>query len=318
MTPRVSVFAPASLSNLGPGFDVLGLALAHPGDWLSGALCDRPGVHIAEVTGDGGALSADATRNVAGVAAQHLLARACRERHAPPTTGVQLSLRKGIPIASGLGGSAASSVAGAVVVNELIGRPFSRLELVESALAGETLAAISAHGDNIVPCLLGGIVLIRSLAPLDVIELPIPGNLHLAVVHPHCLVPTAEARAILRDCRFELADAVANTANIAAFVAALYRDDIELLGRCIADRLVEPLRAPLVPGFERVKAAALAAGALACSISGSGPTLFSVTDSEKAAAKVAAAMQSAFVEATGLASDVFVGRVNGAGAAVLR
>lgn len=316
MTSRARVFAPATLSNLGPGFDVLGLALAQPGDTVEAELCDTPGVHIVEVTGDAGQLPVDASLNVAGVAAAHVLARACRLGHAAGQTGVRLWLQKGIPIASGLGGSAASSVAGAAVVNELIGRPFRPPELIESALAGETVAAVTAHGDNIIPCLLGGIVLIRSLSPLDIVRLPVPTHLHLAVVHPHCLVPTAEARRLLQHCRFELADAVANSANIAAFIAALYRDDMELLGRAISDRLVEPLRAPLVPGFAQVKAAALAAGALACSISGSGPTLFAVTNEHEAATRVAASMQAAFAEAAGLQSDVFVGQVNPAGAAL--
>ena len=314
MTSRVRVFSPATLSNLGPGFDILGLALAQPGDVVEGELREEPGIEIVEIEGDGGLLSRDATENVAGVAAAHVLERAGRNRPAP---GVRLWLRKGIPIASGLGGSAASSVAGAYVVNELLGRPFSATDLIESALAGETLAALTAHGDNIVPCLLGGIVLIRSLAPLDLVALPVPRDLHIAVVHPHCRVSTATARALLEGRRYPLEAAVANAANLGAFVSALYRDDLALLGRAIADRLVEPVRAPFVPGFDRVKDAAFGHGALACSISGSGPAMFAIADNESAASRAAEAMRAAFADAAGLESDVFVGQVNAKGTEVI-
>jgi homoserine kinase len=318
MTRRVRVFSPATLSNLGPGFDVLGLALSAPGDGVEAERAEgTPGVHIVEITGDGGVLPRDAARNVAGVAAAHVLDRAVHEGHAPRDTGVRLWLRKGIPIAGGLGGSAASSVAGAMAANEVLGRPFSRMELVESALAGEALAAMTPHGDNILPCLLGGIVLVRSLSPPDVVRLPAPPGLHLAVVHPHSEVSTAAARALLKDRRVGLEDAVANAGNAAAFVAALYTGDLELLGRSVDDRLVEPLRAPLVPGFRRVKEAAAEGGALACSISGSGPTMFAIADSEPRARSAAEAMRAAFAEAAGLESDVFVGQVNGAGTLVV-
>ena len=315
MTSRVRVFCPATLSNLGPGFDILGLALPEPGDVVEGELSDQAGVEIVEISGDGGLLSCSAAENVVAVAAGDVLRRAPAGRQ---PRGVRLWLHKGIPIASGLGGSAASSVAGAVVVNELLGRPFSRADLIESALAGETLAAVTAHGDNIVPCLLGGIVLIRALAPLDIVSLPAPAALHLAVVHPHCLVSTAAARALLNGRRYALEPAIANAANLGALVAALYRDDMALLGRSIADRLVEPVRAPLVPGFDRVKQAAIEAGALACSISGSGPTMFAVADKALVAGHAAEAMRGAFASAAGLASDVFVGQINRTGTVVSR
>jgi homoserine kinase len=319
MTVRVRVTSPASLSNLGPGFDILGLALADPADTVEAEASDRPGVEIVDVTGDEGLLSRDPRQNVAGVAAADVLARAARTSGvAPAATGLRLWLTKGIPIASGLGGSAASSVAGAVAANEVLGRPFAPLELVESALAGEAVAAISAHGDNVLPCLLGGIVLVRSLAPLDVVSLPVPPGLHLAVVHPHCQVPTSEARALLKDLRWNLSDAVANAANVGSFVSALHTGDLQLLGRSVADRLVEPVRARLIPGFDRVKAAAQASGALACSISGSGPTVFAFACDERSARRAAAAMEQAFADAAGLASDVYVGQVNTQGTRSIR
>lgn len=318
MARRVRVVSPATLSNLGPGFDIFGLALTQPGDSVEGELCDQPGIEIVEISGDGGALSLAAGENVTAVAAAHLLKRAAATgagRHRE--TGVRLWLQKGIPIASGLGGSAASSVAGAFVVNELLGRPFGRGEIIESALEGEKVAAVTAHGDNIIPCLMGGIVLIRRLSPLDVVSLPVPRDLHLGVVHPHCQISTAAARALLDGRRFPLEAAVANAGNAAAFVSALYREDLALLGRSVVDRLVEPVRAPLVPGFTRVRDAAARNGALACSISGSGPTMFALADSEMRARSAANAMRAAFVEAAGLDSDVFVGQVNRAGTVVV-
>ena len=313
MPSRVRVFSPATLSNLGPGFDILGLALAEPGDAIEGELRDEPGVEIVEISGATAVLSRNADENVAGVAAAHVLQRS----GGATTRGVRLWLHKGIPVASGLGGSAASSVAGAVVVNELLGCPFSRAELVDSALAGEKLAAVTAHGDNILPCLLGGIVLIRSLSPLDFVALPVPPRLHIAVVHPHCRVSTAAARALLEGRRYPLDAAIANAANLGALVSALYRGDMALLGRAVADRLVEPVRAPLVPGFDRVKEAAIGHGALACSISGSGPSMFAIADDRSAASRAAEAMRAAFADAAGLASDVFVGQVNGRGTEVV-
>jgi homoserine kinase len=276
---RVRVFAPASVSNLGPGFDVLGLALSRPGDIVEAEWSQSPGVQIAAVTGDGGLLSADPALNVAGVAAASVLAQLSGA--SPHTSrvggpGVVLRVHKQMPLASGLGSSAASSVAGALAVNELFGAPLSRRDLLVHALAGERAAAGSTHADNAAPSLLGGIILVRGYDPLEVLDLPVPPSLRVVVVHPHCRVETSKARALLRGFGFPIEQAVANLGNLGAFVAALYRNDLELLGRCIEDRLVEPLRIPLIPGFREVRQAARSAGALGCSISGSGTSIFAL------------------------------------------
>ena len=320
MSTRVRVFAPASVSNLGPGFDVIGLALDHPGDTVEVERSDDPGVEIARVSGDGGVLSRDPTLNVAGVVAASVLAR-LRETAVAPSArrvprGIRLWLHKGMPLASGLGSSAASSVAAAVAVNELCGQPLSRLELLASTLEGERVASGSPHADNAAPSLLGGIVLIRSYDPLDVLELPVPAGLWVAVVHPHCSVKTAEARALIAERRFRIEQCVANLGNMGALVSALYRADLKLLGRSIEDRLVEPIRARLIPGFAEVKAAAREAGALGCSISGSGPSVFALADDEARATEVSDAMREAFRTAVALEADTYVGRVNPAGATV--
>jgi homoserine kinase len=319
---RVHVFAPASVSNLGPGFDVLGLALSRPGDVIEAEWSDRPGVQIAAVTGDEGLLSTDPFVNVAGVAAASVLetltsaGRYCADSTTLDRArcGVVLRVHKQMPLASGLGSSAASSVAAAVAVNELFGSPLSRRDLLVLALAGERAAAGSTHADNAAPSLLGGIVLIRGYAPLEVLDLPVPPALRIGVVHPHHRVETSKARALLHGTVFPIERVVANLGNLGAFVAALYRNDLELLGRCVEDHLVEPLRIPLIPGFREVRRAALEAGALACSVSGSGPSIFALADNDVTASRAAEAMSAALMDAAGLDSDRFVGPVDTTGA----
>jgi len=312
MNEPVRVFAPASVSNLGPGFDILGLAIEQPGDLVEAEFSDRPGVEIVEITGEGGVLP-----SVAGVAAAHVLDRimALRgEKAATPQPGAKLHLHKRMPLASGLGSSAASSVAAAIAVNELYGRPFNGRELLASAVEGERVASGSPHADNVAPCMLGGIVLVRSYEPLDVLCLPVPPDLWVVVVHPHCSIRTAEARAMVFERKYSLAECVANMGNLGAFVGALYRGDLQLVGRCISDQLVEPIRARLIPGFLAVKEAAMTARALGCSISGSGPSLFALSDTGATAKRIAAVMSDAFRTAGGVTSDVYVSRVNTEGA----
>lgn len=231
--------------------------------------------------------------------------------------GIRMRLHKQMPLESGLGSSGASAAAGAFAANELLGRPLSPTDLVASAAAGERVACGAAHADNVAPSILGGITLVRSYDPLEVVQLPVPDGLHVVAVHPHCEVSTAQARALLANRTFPLTDVVANAGNLAALVAALHQGNLPLLGRAIEDRLVEPVRAPLIPGFQAVRAAALDAGALGCSISGSGPTLFALVESDVDAAAVALAMRAAFRSAARLESDVWMGPVSPHGARVL-
>ncbi len=322
MPSRVRVFAPATVANLGPGFDVLGLALREPGDILVAELADRPGVEIVEITGDGGALSRDPDHNVAGRAAAEVLHRLRdhdrvprgRRPHSP---GVRLWLHKGMPLESGLGSSGASSAAGATAVNELLGRPLSEHAVLLSAMEGERAAAGTPHADNVAPSLMGGIVLIRSYDPLEILSLPVPRELWVVVVHPHCRVATADARALVTERTYSLDQIVANLGNLGTFVGALYRGDLRLLGRSIDDRLVEPIRARLIPGFGAVRSAALEAGALGCSIAGSGPSLFALCDDIAIAEHVGRTMRETFHAAAALESDLFVGPVGTEGARVI-
>lgn len=308
------VFAPASVSNVGPGFDVLGFALHRPGDTVDAERVDQPGVTLVSVDGEDGRLPVQPQRNAASVAALAVMRRA---RVGPTAPGLSLRLHKGMPLASGLGSSGASAAAGAVAANQLLGRPLSPIDLVACAMEGEKAACGSAHADNVAPSVLGGFVLVRSYDPLDLVRLPVPDGIFVAVVHPHCRVSTKEARARLAACTFPLSSIVANSGNLGALVAALYQGDAALLGRSVQDRLVEPVRAGMIPGFAAVKAAAREAGALACSISGSGPSMFAFADTADGAARVAQAMRGAFRSAADLTADVWVGPISRDGARVV-
>ena len=307
---RLRVFAPATIANIGPGFDVLGLALSTPGDVLEVELSKAPGVEIVEITGDGGRLTRDSMKNVAGRAALDLL------RRAGSPDGLRLWLHKQMPLASGLGSSGASSAAGAFAANEILGRPFPIRDVVLSAIEGECAASGTPHADNVAPSVMGGFVLVRSCDPFDIVQLPVPDGLRVAVVHPHCQVSTAEARRLVKERTYGLDVIVPNIGSVAALVAALYIGDLQLLGRSIDDRIIEPLRATLIPGFEGVKSAALAAGALGCSIAGSGPSVFAFADDDAAARRIGEAMQMAFRSAR-LDSDLFWGKVSTEGARVI-
>lgn len=308
MGRAVRVFAPATVANLGPGFDVLGLALSKPGDLVEAELTPNGGVEIVELTGDDGLLSRDSKKNVAAVAAAEVLRRAQSPR------GLRMSLHKQMPLASGLGSSGASSAAGAYAANELLDRPLTPLDLVQCAMEGERAATGSPHADNVAPSLLGGIALVRSYDPLDIVQLPVPKALHVSVVHPHWHVSTADARALLAGRTYPMAPIVSNLGDIAGFVAGLYSGNLELIGRSINDALVEPLRSRLIPGFDAVREAARAAGALGCSIAGSGPSVFAFAGDKASGERIGAAMQAAFKTAAQLDSDLFTGPVSELGA----
>lgn len=293
----VTVFAPATVANLGPGLDVLGLALGASGDRVTAVRAARAGVTIVAVTGDSGVLPLDPSRNTAGIAAQRTLDKAGID------SGVELTLHKGMPIGSGLGSSAASAAAAAYAVNLLIGSPLRKVELVEPCLAAEAVVA-GRHADNVAPSLLGGLILVRSLDPLDLVRLPIPEGLIVTVVTPSMELSTRAARAAL-PADVPLASLVRNTAQIAALVSACYSGDLGLLARSITDAVATPARAPLIPGCSRVIEAALDSGALGSSISGAGPSIFALCRSERSAAEVAATMVAAFA-ASGLDARALV------------
>ncbi len=305
----VTAFAPATVSNVACGFDVLGFALETPGDEVT-ARRAAGGVRIADITGDAGRLPREASRNSAGVAAQALL------RAAGENGGVDLTIAKGLPLSSGLGGSAASAVAAVVAVDALIGARLPIDTLLACAFEGERLGAGSAHADNIAPCLYGGFVLVRRANPPDIVRLPVPHGLTAVVVHPDLEIETAKARALLGDS-VPLADAIRQWANLGAFVDALHRGDFALLSRSLEDAIAEPRRAPLVPGLAAIKQAATDAGALGCSLSGSGPSLFALCRGLETAERVAASMAHAVKQHIGGAPQTYISTIAPHGAQVI-
>lgn len=294
----VVVSVPGSIGNMGPGLDVLGCAVTGAHDEVAAVLSDEPGITIA--CAGHPELPTDPTRNTASVAA-HAAVRVILERRSASLAqltgkrGISLSIRKGLPLSGGQGGSAASAVAGAVAANELLRGALSTNELMQCALEAEMLVA-GRHLDNIAPSLLGGIALVRSVDPVDVVRVPAPAGAHIVLASPDYQLATINARAALPN-EIPRATAIHQMAQCAAIVAACFTGDLRLLGRSIDDRIAEPARTPLLRGFSAAKLAAIEQGALGVSISGAGPTSFALCESVETASKVADAMRSAYLHA---------------------
>lgn len=292
--PWISAYAPATVSNLGPGFDCLGLAVHGPGDTVRARRRAEPGVELLTITGDGGRLPLDPALNTACVAVTAMLERlglADRPEH-----GVELELDKGLPLGSGLGSSGASACAALVAAVAALELSVGSDVLIDAARVGERVACGTAHPDNVAPALLGGIVLIAATDPLRVVSLPVPDNLWLAVYTPGCEVKTADARAVLPR-EVSLDAVVRQSARLGLLVHALHRGDLAMLGEAIVDDLVEPARAHLIPGFLDAKINASEAGALACTISGAGPTCFALANAEVRARALLEILDESFTHA---------------------
>ncbi len=307
---QCKAFAPASIGNLACGFDVLGLALEGPGDTVQATRVGGNELRIRGIHGDNGRLSYDISKNTASAAVASLLAEV------GVSEGIELELWKGLPLAAGMGGSAASAVAAVVAVNELLTLRLGPDRLLQHALMGETRGAGAPSPDNAAPALLGGIVLVPAWDPIRAIELEVPQQLMAAHVHPHMEVETQGAREVLGD-QVGLSAAVTQWGNTAAFVAGLFRSDWDLISRSVVDLVAEPLRAPMVPGFEAVRDAALASGALAASLSGSGPSLFALCRGRERAQEVGERMVAAFEIHAGLEADLLISSGRAPGARIL-
>lgn len=302
-------FAPATVANLGVGFDILGLAVEGLGDTVEVERRDEPGAIILSIAGDEGRLPLEAEKNTASVAASAVLKIIGAEQ------GVAIRLHKGLPLNSGLGSSAASAVAAAVAVNDLFGAPLPRAALLPACLEGEALVS-GYHADNAGPSLMGGITLIAGTDATAIYQLPVPDNLHLALITPAVDVPTAQARAVLPKT-VTLPEMVGQTSAVAQLIDALYRGDVERMGSVMeGDRVVEPARAHLMPLLAEARAAAKRAGAWGVVISGAGPTLCAVCESEDGTKVAAQAMKSVYDEA-GIDSVARSTRVSLEGASVL-
>jgi len=304
---QIEIFCPGSVANISCGFDVLGFCLDPIGDIMRVTKTVTPGITIGTITGQD--LPKDPQKNVASVAAIALL-----NAH-PSKYGFRIDIEKKIKPGSGIGSSASSAAGAVFAINELMGRPYSRNELVQFAMAGEALASGAAHADNLAPVLLGGFTLVRSNASLDIIKLPSPPELVATVIHPKIELKTIHSRAILKKT-IPLDKAVQQWGNLGAFVSALYTNDYALLSRSLKDKVIEPYRAMLIPKFKEVKAAAIKAGALGSGISGSGPSIYALSRGIKIAEEVGVAMKTQFEELE-LEYEVHISKINNEGIKIL-
>lgn len=304
---EIKLFCPATIANLSCGFDVLGLCLATAGDEMIVRTSVEKGVRITKIVGAD--LPLETEKNVAGVAALALL-------DAYETDlGFEIEIYKNIKAGSGIGSSAASSAGAVFGINELLGRPFSRKELVQFAMQGEKLASGNAHADNVAPALLGGFTLVRSSSPLDIIRIESPTALYATVVHPQIELKTSDARSVLKQT-VSLKSAITQWGNVGGLVAGLYTQDYELIGRSLHDEIIEPIRSMLIPGFDIIKQTAYENGALGSGISGSGPSIFALSKGETTAHNIAQAMSKVYEEMN-LPYEIHVSKINPEGVAIL-
>ena len=303
-----TAFAPASVGNVAVGFDVLGLSVQAIGDRVTARRTVEPGVRIAAITGAVLDLPLAAERNTAGRAVMSIV------EELKPGFGIELTIDKGIPLGSGLGGSAASAVAAVVAANALLPQSLTQLALLKHAMHGEAVASGSVHVDNIAPSLFGGLVLTVGVDNPNVKQIPMPPGVQCVLVHPHMVLATKDARKILNP-DVSLSDVIWQTANLAGFLAGCFTNDLRLIGESLNDVIIEPQRRVLIPGFDAVKQAAMAAGALGCSISGAGPTVFAWLPTDKAE-QALDGMVAAF-RAAGLESDAWISSLEAHGARVI-
>ena len=304
---QIKIFSPATVANVSCGFDALGFALDSLGDEMIFRKTSDTTLRISKI--EGAKLSFDIDKNVAGVVAKAML-----EKH-PVDFGIDIEIYKNFKPGSGLGSSAASASGTAFALNELLGRPFSMLELTQFAMLGEEAACGSQIADNVSAALFGGFVLVRSYKPLDIVKLPTPSELFATVIHPQIEVKTEDARNVLKS-EVPLKDAITQWANVGGLVSGLHTSDYDLIGRSLIDVIVEPARKHLIPHFEAVKEAAMQKGALGAGISGSGPTIFALSKGEDTAQKVAEAMRAIYSNTT-IDFEIYISKINSQGIKIL-
>lgn len=306
---KIKVFAPATVANVACGFDVLGFAIERPGDELIMELTAEKGVQIVDIEGDGGVLPRNPLKNSATVAILDYL------KHIGADFGCKVWIKKMMPSGSGLGSSAASAVAGVFAINMLCNEQLTKHEMMPFLLNAEKAACDAAIADNVAASLFGGFILVRSYEPLDIIQIPVPEELWCAVINPDVIVLTKDAREILpKDIPLRIS--LRQSANVGGLIAGLLRGDYDLIGRSLVDYIAEPHRSKLIPGFYDMKRAAMDAGALGSSISGSGPSVFALCKGKEIAYKVGDAMKGV-MDNLGLGSEVYVSKVNALGPKVL-
>ena len=303
----VKVFAPASVANVAVGYDILGFALEQPGDDILVREGKKPGLVISEIRGGKGKLPFDVMKNTAGYSAYRLL-----ENLGASDQPIEMVIHKKMPFGSGMGSSAASAVGGVYAVNEYLKTGLTKSEILRYAVEGEQIADGAFHADNVAPSLLGGMVLIRDNPTLDFKKIHLPQGLYVAMIHPHIKILTKDSRNILSDT-VPLELVIKQSGNLAAFIAALYTSDLELMGRCLQDVIIEPQRSKLIPHFDQIKAMALGQGALGFSISGAGPAMFALCSNSLVAENIVNEAER-FLTDHKIGHSCFVSKINNEGA----
>lgn len=303
----IKIFSPATVANVSCGFDVLGFCLDHIGDEMIIKTTKEKGIKITKIKGAN--LPFEVKKNVAGVAALAIY------QDAKPDCGYEIEIYKKIKPGSGIGSSSASASGVVFAINQLLGNPYNVTQLTEFAMKGEAVASGCEHADNIAPALFGGFTLVKSTQPLEVLSLPTPADLHATIIHPQIEVKTAEARAILPK-KVELQHAISQWANVGSLVHALHTNDYNLLSHSLKDKIVEPFRSKLIPYFNDVKNAAINAGGLGTGISGSGPSIFTLSKGEKTAKDVEKAIQNVYSK-TDIEFNTYVCKINTEGIKIL-
>lgn len=304
---EIRIFSPATVANVSCGFDVLGFCLDSVGDEMVIRKTDKKGIHITKI--EGFDLPFEAELNVAGVSAMAMY------NSIDVDFGFEIEIYKNIKPGSGIGSSAASAVGSVFGMNELIGKPFNKTQLTEFAIKGEALASQCEHADNLAPALFGGFTLVKSVVPLQILEIPSPKDLYATIIHPQIEIKTSEARAILPK-EIALSDAITQWANVGSLIHALHTSNYDLIKDSLIDVIVEPFRSQLIPHFDKVKKAAIESGALGTGISGSGPSIFSLSKSMQTALNVKHAIKKAYVE-SGIKFEIHVSKINSEGIKII-
>ena len=304
---EIKIFSPATVANVSCGFDVLGFCLDSVGDDMVIRKTEKKGIHITKI--EGFDLPYEANLNVAGVSALAMY------EAIDVDFGFEIEIYKNIKPGSGIGSSAASAVGSVFGMNELLGRPFNKTQLTGFAIKGEALASKCEHADNLAPALFGGFTLVKSISPLQILEIPSPDDLYATIIHPQIEIKTSESRAILPK-KIALSDAITQWANFGSLIHALHTSDYDLIKESLHDVVVEPHRSKLIPHFNAVKKAAITAGALGCGISGSGPSIFTLSNSLETSNNVKDAIKNVYSK-TGIAFEIHVSKINTEGVKII-
>ena len=304
---EIKIFSPATVANVSCGFDVLGFCLDSVGDDMVIRKTEKKGIYITKI--EGFDLPYEADLNVAGVSALAMY------EAIDVDFGFEIEIYKNIKPGSGIGSSAASAVGSVFGMNELLGRPFNKTQLTGFAIKGEALASKCEHADNLAPALFGGFTLVKSISPLQILEIPSPDDLYATIIHPQIEIKTSESRAILPK-EIALSDAITQWANFGSLIHALHTSDYDLIKESLHDVVVEPHRSKLIPHFNAVKKAAITAGALGCGISGSGPSIFTLSNSLETSNNVKDAIKNVYSK-TGIAFEIHVSKINTEGVKII-